>query len=113
MKRMFNMQWRVLLLLFVTLACSSIAFATDHPFTDVGTVDQFYENKLVLGDEIFSFSDATQVRTETGLSIPLTDLAIGDKVGFNLISVGQNAYFVTEIWKLSETFNLDGFYHND
>ena len=111
MKRKFIMQWRVLMLLVLTLAVPGFVSA-NHPFADAGTFDYVSGDQVVLADEVYVYSSATTVRSASGLTLIFSDLEIGDKVGYNFINTGGNTGFVTEIWKLSDSFDLDEFYQD-
>lgn len=113
MNRMINIQRLVLLLLFFMIAASNLTLASDLPYTKAGSIDYLYGNEIVIRDSLFTVSSSTNVVSEHGFSITLSDLEVGDNVGYNIVSTGENSWFVTHIWKLSDSFDFDEFYNDD
>ncbi len=98
----------VLILVLIVMPVFNSAFAEHYPFSYAGTLESSTnENQTVINDTVFSIAVDVQVYSSSGLSLALSDLQLGDKVGCNFYRIGQYERMITELYKLPSTFDLE------
>ena len=64
---------------------------------------------LVIGDRVYNVATGVVVRNESGLTISMSDLELGDIVGGNVVDTGPGIWTISELWRLDDEFDLSEF----
>ncbi len=99
----------ILIILFLLIFTLNTTIASEQPFKFAGVIDSIHEDALVISDTQFNIADGIQIYNSADLTITLSDISLGDKVGCNFIRTENNQLIITELYKLHETFDLEEF----
>ena len=106
MIRIRKLNFVLVVTMFLAGIFTSVIANDNYPFKFAGIVDSIDSNQIVLSDKALQLSSELNVYGSTGLTLLLKDIKQGDKVGCNFIKTDSGEIYITELYKLSDRFNL-------
>jgi len=97
--------WVVALLLFHI--CIVTLNAKDDEFSYAGKIEMITQEGAIINDTVFQIASNVGVYSTTGLTLSISDINVGDKVGCEVEVLNGNHFLLTKIKKLPESYSLE------